>query len=214
MSRLLITRPEHDPATLYLSRWSDRIIDAADKKNIEVTDLRKEKAVKKELEGRLRKINPTLVILNGHGSDESVCGHDNEVLINAKSNSDLLKGRVIYAVSCNSAKKLGKACADNETAYIGYDESFVFNIERKYLSQPLKDKRAERFMQPSNQVSLSLIKGHTAVESLQNSKKLFKETIRKLLPSVNVDPQASEDAADLFWDMNHQVCEGNGELRI
>lgn len=211
---MIITRPEHDPATRYLSRWSDCVIKAANKKDIEVTDLQKEKAVKKELEGRLRKINPTLVVLNGHGSDESVCGHDNEELINIKSNSNLLKGRVTYAVSCNSAKKLGKACADKNTAYIGYDESFVFNVERKYLSQPLKDQRAERFLLPSNHVSLSLIKGHTAEESSKNSKRLFKETIQKLLPSVSNDPHARDDAADLFWDMNHQVCEGNGSLKI
>jgi len=214
MSRMIITRPEHDPATRYLSCWSDYIIKAADKKNIEVIDLHKEKAVKKELEGRLRKINPALVVLNGHGSDEYVCGHDNEELINTESNSDLLKGRVTYAVSCNSARKLGKACADKNTAYIGYDESFVFNVERKYLSQPLRDRRAAQFLQPSNQVPLSLIKGHTAEESSGSSKRLFKETIRKLLPSTNSDPHAREDTTDLFWDMNHQVCEGNGSLRI
>lgn len=214
MSRIIITRPEHDPATRYLSCWSGLIIEVANKKNIEITDLRREKATKKELEGRLCKINPTLVILNGHGNDECIYGHDNEELISSNNNSDLLKGRVTYAVSCNSAKKLGKACADENTAYIGYDESFVFNIERKYLSQPLLDQRAERFLQPSNQVSLSLIKGHTAEESSQSSKKSFREVIQKLLPSISNDPHAREDAADLFWDMNHQVCEGNGDLKI
>ncbi len=81
MSRIIITRPEHDPATRYLSHWSNHVIKTANKKNIEVTDLRKEKAIKKELEGRLRKINPTLVILNGHGDDGCVCGHNNEELI-------------------------------------------------------------------------------------------------------------------------------------
>lgn len=214
MSRMIITRPEHDPATRYLSYWSDCIIGVAEKKNIEVIDLHKEKAVKKELEGRLQKINPSLVVLNGHGSNECVCGHDNKELIRAKENSDLLKGRITYAVSCNSAKKLGKVCADEKTAYIGYDESFVFNAEQKYLSQPLRDKRAAQFLQPSNQVSLSLIKGHTAKESLENSNKLFRDTIRELLPSINSNPHSREDAADLFWDMNHQVCEGNGNLRI
>lgn len=213
MSRIIITRPEHDPATRYLSCWSIFIIEAANKKNIEITDLHQEKATKKELEGRLYKIDPTFVILNGHGSDEYILGHDDKELINL-NNKDLLKGKVTYAVSCNSAKKLGKACADKNTAYIGYDESFVFNIERKYLSQPIKDQRAARFLQPSNQVSLSLIKGHTAEESSQSSKKSFREAIQKLLPSISNDPHNREDAADLFWDMNHQVCEGNGNLKI
>jgi hypothetical protein len=208
MSRMIITRPEHEPATRYLSCWSGYIIEAAIKKNIDVTDLRREKAVRKELEGRL------LVILNGHGSDECVLGHNDKELINIKSNGDLLKGRVTYAVSCNSAKLLGKYCADTNTAYIGYNEKFVFNAEARHLSHPLEDKRAARFLQSSNQVSLSLIKGHTAKESSDNSKSLFRDQIRELLPSANNDPSAREDAADLFWDMNHQVCEGNGNLRI
>lgn len=211
---MLITRPEHDYATRYLSCWNENIIKAALNKGIEVTDLQKEKAVRKELEGRLRKINPSFVVLNGHGNDECVFGHNDEKLIDAKSNGDLLKGKVTYAVSCNSAKKLGKTCADKNTAFIGYDESFVFNAEHKYLAQPQKDQRAAQFLQPSNQVSLSLIKGHTAKEASDSSKRLFMETIRKLLPSIQSNPHTKEDAADLFWDMNHQVCQGNGDLRI
>lgn len=210
---MIITRPEHDPGTRYLSCWSKGIIKEAKKKNIDVTDLHKEKATKRELEGRLQKISPMLVVLNGHGNDECVFGHDNEVLISLK-NSHLLNGKITYAVSCNSAKKLGKSCDGQDTAYIGYDEKFVFNLERRYLSDPLKDQRAAQFLHASNQVVLSLIKGHTAEESSRSSKRFFREAILKLLPSADNNPHAREDAADLFWDMNHQVCEGNGNLFI
>jgi len=37
---LLITRPDHDVTTRYLSAWSKEIIELADKKNIQVMDLK------------------------------------------------------------------------------------------------------------------------------------------------------------------------------
>jgi len=210
----LITRPEHDPGTRYLSRWSEEVIDAAKKKGIDVTDLCQKKAVRKELEGRIKRIDPSFILFNGHGGADCVTGHDNEVLIKAEDNHSLLKNRVTYAVSCNSAQKLGAVCADKNTAYIGYDESFIFNIDRTHLRRPLEDQRAAQFLEASNQVSLLLIKGHAVKEACNGSKKVFKDAIKKLLPSINNDPFANDDIADLFWDMNHLVCMGDGTKQI
>ncbi len=213
MSKLLITRPEHEPGVKYLSCWSREIIDSANSKGMSVVDLHKEKATSKEFCGRLKKVDPSLVVLNGHGNSESVTGHDNEPLITTKNN-ELLKNRITYAVSCDSAKKLGEACADDNTAYIGYDEKFVINLERQYLSRPLEDKRAAQFLKASNQVPLLLIKKHTAKDSCNGAKMLFREAIKRLLPILHSDPVAREDIADLFWDMNHLVYKGNGDLTI
>ncbi len=157
MSRILITRPEHDPLTRHLSIWNGKIIEFANSNGHTVTDLRKEKANKKEFEGRIKKLNPDLVLLNGHGDDVSVAGHNNEVIVKDGDNSCLLKEKITYAVACSSAKVLGSACADNKTTFIGYNEKFVLNLDRRYFSDPLRDKRAERFLEPSNKVATSLI---------------------------------------------------------
>ncbi len=55
MAKIIITRPEHDPLTRYLSHWSTKIIESAEKKGNNVIDLRGKKANKKELEGRIKK---------------------------------------------------------------------------------------------------------------------------------------------------------------
>lgn len=214
MSDIIITRPEHDHATRYLSRWSEEIKKEAKKKNLDIVDLHKSKAVRKEFEGRIIKTKPRLVILNGHGSDTSVSGHDNEILVKVGENEEILKNRITYAISCKSAKKLGATCADRKTTYIGYDEDFVFNIKPKFLQKPLKDKRAAQFLKASNQVSISLIKGCTAKEASDKSKIFFKDALKKLLPSVKTDPEAREDVEDLFWDMNHQVCLGREDATM
>lgn len=209
---ILITRPEHDPGTRYLSYWGQEIINQASKKGLDVFDLRKDKANKKEFEGRMKKLKPSFVLLNGHGDEDCVAGHDNEILVKKGENEELLKNKITYAVSCDSAKELGQSCVDEKTAYIGYDEKFILTLDRNYLNNPLKDKRAARFLDASNQVAKSLIKGHTAEESAERSKKMFKKAIISLLFSS--DPDARADAKDLFWDMRHQVCLGNKNAKI
>lgn len=214
MSRILITRPEHDPLTRHLSYWNSKVIDFANGKGHTVTDLRKEKANKKEFEGRMKKLNPDLVLLNGHGDDMSVSGHNNEVIVKESENSYLLKDKITYAVACSSAKILGEACADSKTTYIGYNEYFVLNLDRRYFFDPLRDEKARRFLEPSNKVALSLIKGHTAKEASESSKKVFRENIISLLTKGKPDMDALDDAKDLYWDMSHQVCLGNGEAKL
>ena len=65
MSKMIITRPEHDPSTRYLSRWSEYIIKIAKQKGVEVFDLHKEKATRKGLEGRIKKTSPDFSICKG-----------------------------------------------------------------------------------------------------------------------------------------------------
>lgn len=205
---LIITRPEHDPGTKYLSHWSKKVIRVAEEKGVNVIDLHQDKAERKEFEGRIYKTNPSLVFLNGHGSEDCVTGHDNKVLVKAGENEKLLKDRITYAVSCDSAEKLGKSCIDKDTAYIGYKKSFIFNFNPKYINRPTDDERAGRFLDASNQVPLSLLKGHSAQEASERSKEVFRKEISLLFTSFHSDPDSREDVKDLWWDMQCQVCLG------
>lgn len=213
MPSILITRLEHDPLTRYLSHWNKKIIDKAESKGNNIIDLHRDSANKKAFEGRMKKVGPSLVLLNGHGDDSSIAGHDDEVLVKVGENELLLKNRITYAVACSAAKILGAACADADTAFIGYDEYFFLNLDRRFLANPLNDKRAQKFLEPSNKVANSLIKGHTCQEASNNSKKEFRENIRLLL-STAADLNSLDDAKDLFWNMTHQVCLGNQEMKL
>ncbi len=72
---MLITRPNHDTTTAYLSKWSEHLINAAKKRGIPCSDFKGQKAAREEVEKFLAKQNPALVVLNGHGSDDAVCGN-------------------------------------------------------------------------------------------------------------------------------------------
>jgi len=207
---LLITRPEHDCATRYLSTWSEEIIQKGKKKGICVIDLYRDKANRARVVGTLEKTNPKLVVLNGHGSENSVKGHNGEVILKA-DDKKAVKDKIIYARSCKSAKKLGqKTIADGAKTYLGYEKDFIFTYNTNKISKPLEDKEAALFLEPSNRIPLSLLKNHTAGEANEQSKVLFRKNIEKLL----VEGSSSEHYSAityLYWDMINQVCLGDKE---
>jgi len=204
---LLITRPKHDVTVRYLFYWAERIIELAKEKSITVLDLKEKRANCKELISMLQKKEPSLVFFNGHGDDNSITGHDNEVLLAVGKNEQLLISKIVYALSCKSGKILGhKSIQGGAFGYIGYDEDFIFVVDQDKIREPLKDKTAELFLEASNQVMICLIKGHNIRYSSERSKNIFRENALKLASSESHDNYL---APYLLWDMQHQVCLGD-----
>ncbi|OIO48858.1 MAG: hypothetical protein AUJ39_01955 [Parcubacteria group bacterium CG1_02_42_13] len=209
VGHLLITRPEHDYATRYLSAWSEKLFDLIKSKGYLIIDLYRERANRKEIESVLSKRNSDLVIINGHGSDDAVAGHDNNLLIKAGDNSSLLSNKITYAISCRSARVLGKEIAQNaETAYIGYKDDFIFVYLEKYRTRPIEDKFAGLFLGPSNLVVTTLLKGHSAKESVSRARQEFLRNIQGLLTS-KVKSDDSSALRYLVWDMRNLVLQGD-----
>ena len=130
-------RRTHDDTTHFLSNWSKSSITHAKSKGIQVLDLYQKRARKDEVESMLSKQSPTLVVLNGHGSEDRVCGHENEPLLTVRKNETLLKGKIVYALSCRSAKKLGpRSVKAGARSYIGYNDDFVFFYDTNNISRP------------------------------------------------------------------------------
>lgn len=202
---LLVTRPNFDLTTRYISIWAEEIIKLAKLKNKNVFDLAKNRARRKEFESMVRKHNPDLVFLNGHGNETQVAGQDNEILLSVED-KNLFKNKTLYALSCKSGKTLGPESVESGArSYIGYAEDFIFLYDEKMINRPKEDKTAEIFMEPSNQVMLSLLKGHTAREAHENSKRSFAKRIRKMLSSQSTRIESSA-VRYLIWDMQCQVC--------
>lgn len=207
--KLLVTLPQHDITTKYISAWAKDIIEFAKQRGIEVIDLADHKANRKDFEGRINKVKPKVIFLNGHGNNDCVFGHDNHILVKTGDNHSTLQGKITYALSCNSAANLGpEVVKDKNSTYIGYDDEFCFSGNTNYLSHPLDDPRSKPFMEASNQVMRSMLKGNNCVEACEKSKKKFREHINKLSSSL-ADPNSLLDAQLLWWDMKHQVYLGN-----
>lgn len=203
---LLITRPNYDLTTRYISAWAEIILDFAEKHGNIVFDLVKKKALRDVFESMMQKHNPDVVFLNGHGNDKAVMGQDDKPLLQVGVNQTLLKDKVAYALSCKSASILGtESVSAGAKAYIGYKDDFIFQYSSDKISRPREDKTASLFLEPSNQVVISLLKDHDAKDATRRGKEAFLRNIRKFLSSQT--PQ--DDIATLrylVWNMQNLVC--------
>jgi len=214
MSYIFITRPKFDETTSYLYAWSSLIIDEFKKSNFKVIDLKKSKVNRKNVEKVLKKMKEKIsfIIFNGHGTPTEICGHNNEPLINTK-NKDLLKSKIVYSISCNSGKKLGKEIADENTSFLGYREEFLFVIDKNKSCTPEKDEIARPFMECSNQISISLLKGKTVKEAYHDTVERYNRWIiyyscREYLP------ESSVILSCLLWNRNSLVLHGKEDKRL
>lgn len=214
MTKILVTRPEHDDTTHYLSHWSKQAIDLAEKKGITVFDLHKEQANKDKFESMIKKQNPEFVIFNGHGDVDKIGGHKMEPLVIANKNDKLLGNKIIYAHSCSSAKVLGPVAVDHGAlSFLGYDEEFVFFYDPEKITKPLQDETAKHFLGPSTEAISSIIKGNTIEVAQRRAKDLFIKNFSKMLSSEANEGDASM-ARYLWWDMRHLVLCGDKEAKI
>jgi hypothetical protein len=212
MVTILITRPQYELTTHYLFSWSKKIIEFAQSRGDKILDLKGKRVTRENFEVMLRKMSPQLVLLNGHGNDNVVCGQDDEEILIANDNEVLLGEKIIYALACRTSNILGKKSVDNgATCYIGYQEDFLFWTHPNYATKPLDDPRAKMFLEPSNLLSTSLVKGHAAYEAVAKTKKAMLENIQKLIATDSPDQFM---IPDILWDIGNLVCLGDQNAKL
>lgn len=202
--RLLVTRPGHDPANHYLYHWTISLLDLAKAKGIEVFDLARNKSSRVRVQGYLKKNQATHVFLNGHGGEAVVCGYDNEEILSTSDDlSLLLGGKVLFVRACDAGKMLGtSAVKKGAEAFIGYKSEFRFWYRKEYVQKPLEDPFARPFMECSNQVGVSLLKGHSPKVAHDNSLRSYRREIVKALTSEGDTALVPA----LIHNMKSQIC--------
>jgi hypothetical protein len=208
--RMLVTLPEHDMTTYYISRWGSISIAHAKEQGISVTELGGEKANRQNVEGYLSKLQFNVVLLNGHGNDKTVMGHDNHPVIMYEVNESSLKGTITYAISCSSAKVLGdSSIKSGALAYIGYDQDFTFMVDENHYTRPLEDMLAALFLRHTSVFMNSLFKGNTVKESYEKAKESLRESI------IAAEASGNRGALSwLVWDYYAFKINGEGGSRL
>lgn len=211
---ILITRPDHDLITTYLFYWSTFVLQEAEKRGIKALDLRGKKANSKTFVSYIKKHEPILVFFNGHGSEDVITGYDNENLVEANKSERLLSAKIVYARSCDAAKNLGRLCIDNGTvAFIGYKKKYALAYTQSKVTNPLKDGIARLFIEPSNLVPTSLLKGNTVKDAYRKSQDAMWRNFRFMLSTRAT--QSQKDAAPYLWfNRKYQVVLGDQEATI
>ncbi|OGG03166.1 hypothetical protein A2W14_03655 [Candidatus Gottesmanbacteria bacterium RBG_16_37_8] len=204
MPEVVFTRPDYETVTHYLFVWSQKLISLAKTNKWTVSDLKKTQASLRKFTAVIKKNTPQLVLLHGHGNYSAISCQNEEILLEKGRNEELIKNTDTYAFSCETAKELGPAAVKKGAkSYIGYDEVFVFATTKGKEKDPLKDKRAAKFLEPALEVSTSLLRRLSPRTSFQNSQKAFKKNIDSLISSKSKEVYL---VRYLLWNLRHQVC--------
>lgn len=179
VKQFLITRPRHDKRTFYIHSFSKGIVAIAkDNGNIHMTELEGPKATRKKFESYTEKNKPSLIFLNGHGDEISVLGHENKPILDQK-NIKIVKGKIVYALACESLVKLGPLAVEKGAkAYIGYNDEFQWVVDLSRTSSPDKDKNAAPFRKACFVLGKNLLEGIPVGKCIERTKHEYKRLIR------------------------------------
>ena len=157
--------------------------------------------------------DPEFVFFNAHGDEKVIYGDKvsgkEEALVEENKNHEVLNSRLVYARACWASSSLGKACKGG--CFVGYTVPFCFFINENWSAKPLNDHTARIFLEPSNLIVSSLLKGNTVKESVDKSLNLSKKNILKLLKEEE-EPGATASVMLLWNNMNALDISGNKEM--
>ena len=207
---MIITCPKHDDATSYLTFFSNDIIREAANKFLSIKKIGDRQLNLNEFSKILEKLDYKLLVLNGHGISDSIFGYKENAIIKLGKNDGLIKERLVYARSCDAGTVLGKECMKKTKngCFIGYNMPFIFYMDSKWTTNPHNDCVAKLFLEPSNLVPISIIKGHSALEAHENSRKQILKEMSRLMK--NKQEQETPFYLEALWN-NYagQVIFGN-----
>lgn len=152
---------------------------------------------------------PPMLVFYGHGNDTEMIGQDRKAVIDLE-NARLLKGWVVYAMACNTAKVLGPAIVEaGGLAYIGFDRHF------KFISYTHKV-----FGECANCVVKKIVDGTSLKEAISLTKDRFDYCIEKYKKKRNQtnDPQLKAMFEKTFKLLMHDksglTLLGNSQLTL
>lgn len=181
MAGVLFVRPKHDDVTSYLHFYSRKLIEFAESRGFNSLNKEGEKAEREEVASVIEKKDPIFIMFNGHGNPSCICGHKDQILIKEGENHVLLKKRLVYALSCSSALSLGRrAVEDGTIAFVGYEDEFALGMDGYCQTSIQRDKIARRFLEPSNLLVESLLKGNSVGGAVTKAKEAMQENISQL----------------------------------
>jgi hypothetical protein len=142
----ICTRPDFEAATYIGSLALQHAVDYLHTRGISLDDLRAADAIRTKVLDSLARNDPILCIFLGHGNSDLLTGQGYDRIFWTCDNVEL-RGRVMFALSCITAARLGPdSVAKGCTTYMGYAETFEWSQE--VAQDPLVDRVGKSFFEP------------------------------------------------------------------
>lgn len=212
-SCVLFSRPCFDSQTSYLYAHSKELVTLSKTQGHKTINKEGVFATRKIISEVIKKLKPDFIFFNGHGSPELICGHKNDILISIK-NINELNGTITYSLSCSSALGLGDlSVSKGAKTFIGYSIDFALGRDPEREAVPGKDKIAKLFLEPSNILVASILKGNKVSEAVSKSRKKMEENISYLATTGDF-PNAEHYAPFLYGNYIGLSVHGDANASI
>lgn len=207
---VLVTRPWYRSADrnendtiLFIFHWPEKIVKFCEERGVRCYDLKKEKANRKQLEDFLRAHAPWLVALNGHGGPAYVCGHNRQPIADV-NNAHLFSGKIVHALSCDSAQVFGEECVKKGAlTFIGYKERFTWVYDWNMLAHPFDDYMSRDNFEAAIKAVTALIEGDSVDKAKERSQQKYEEAIK--YHRIHYSLESNAIIMTLLHDMKNQV---------
>lgn len=214
MACVLFSRPCDDITISYLYYYSKELVSESDHLGHKTINKEKKDANKEIILSIIKNQKPELIMFNGHGSPEEICGHKQEVIISAGKNPQVLKKAIVYSLSCSSALILGPKSVENGAiSFIGYELDFAIGKDSDSEASPKHDKIAKLFIEPSNILFSSLLNRKSVEACVKKARKKMKDNI-DYLHTTDSFPEAIYYAPFLFGNYLGLVAHGDKDAFV
>ena len=208
LALVFLSRPSDDVTLSYLHYYSKELVILSNSEGHKTISKENKDANKKNIVSLINNQKPDLIMFNGHGSPEVICGHKQEIIIDSKENPEVLKNSITYALSCSSASILGpKSVEKGAICFIGYESDFALGKDPDSEASPRHDRIAKLFLEPSNILFSSLLKGNSVKTAIEKAKEKMKENVW-YLNTTKTFPEAIFYAPFLFSNYLSLVAHG------
>ena len=172
----VLVLPNYEDAVRYASRAVADVSGSV--RGWDIYALIGDEAVREAFEGAVRTYDPSLIVGAGHGKPSEYIGQYREPVL-WECSDGLVRGRVIYLLSCSTGKVLGPdLVSKGAEAFIGYVEDFMFISSGG--ADPLTDPVARYFFEPVAKLLTDIFTGASVGDAVSNSKTLYNSLIDHL----------------------------------
>lgn len=186
----VVAAASFDPATRIVFEWvreAGAMLEAAGLNVMKVYDVQ---CVPEVVQPLLAETDG-FALLMGHGFPDVWSCFNLKPVLKTCSSDAVLRGHVVYALSCYTAKRLGPdAVRKGAVAYIGFDDEFVFNTYD-----------ADIFKRQALSIVEALASGATTCEAVEHFRRVTEELINEVMRRGDV--AAPLTAAQLMHNARH-----------
>jgi hypothetical protein len=211
--RVVVTRPNHDYATLCGYTALSVVNEYYFGKGYEVRDLSGSTATRGNV---LRELPADMFYGVGHGDVDVFTGWGNQTVFYVCDCREL-SGSIVYLLSCLTARELGgDIVRKGARAYVGYSEEFTWVLYDRYTCayDTYNDRYCKWFFTPVRVLLERIADGATAGEANASSIAEWNFGISYWLENPENDPNAGLVLYYLTWDRDAQTLLGDFNARL